>query len=51
MIVRVFHGDTTRLNLLIGALVVCSATALAQTSVPVIRFDSIPELLKLPENL
>jgi len=39
-----------RLNLLIS-LALFSATALAQTSAPVIRFDSVPEPLKLPDNV
>jgi hypothetical protein len=47
----ILQGGTMRLASLIVSLVVFSATALAQPSVPVIRFDSVAEPLKLPDNV
>jgi hypothetical protein len=47
----ILPGGTMRLASLIVSLVVFSATALAQPSVPVIRFDSVAEPLKLPDNV
>jgi hypothetical protein len=44
-------GGTMKGRLLVASLVLFSAWTNAQESVPVIRFDSIPDPLKLPKDL
>src|SRR5947208_7049061 len=50
--VRTFHlGGSMNSRILAATIAIFSACAVAQESVPVIRFDSTPDPLKLPADL
>src|SRR5216684_5753649 len=46
-----FRGETVKKRWLVASFVLFSACTYAQQSVPVIRFDSVPDPIKLPKDV